>query len=137
MVFHEMNGWLAQEQDDRRALRWLLVSIAIHLPFTPLGPLFGLLALLSSPPQPAPPIEELHGIPVELLQSTQPAPEPKVDVEPTVSIPAITEYSDFHAEEDQADRTESLWNWTRDPRKTPARMKSRWPHSMRLCPILP
>jgi len=75
-----MKGWLTQEQDRRRALRWLLVSIAIHLPFTPLGPLFGLLALLSRPVQPANPIEELHGIPIELLEQASVVEDSKSEV---------------------------------------------------------
>ena len=56
MFTREMKGWLTHEQDSRRAIRWLLISIAIHLPFTPLGPLFGLLALIAHPEQPAAPI---------------------------------------------------------------------------------
>ena len=75
-----MKGWLTQEQDRRRALRWLLVSIAIHLPFTPLGPLFGMLALLSRPVQPANPIEELHGIPIELLEQASVVEDSKSEV---------------------------------------------------------
>ena len=80
MVTREMNGWFAQDQDRRRALRWLLISIALHLPFTPLGPLFGLVALVSRSEQPAAPIEELNGIPVELLDESKHADETKTDV---------------------------------------------------------
>jgi hypothetical protein len=82
MVTRLMNGWFAQDQDRRRALRWLLVSIAIHLPLTPLGPLFGLLALVSRTEQPAAPVEELNGIPVELLDPSKQPDEPKPEVPP-------------------------------------------------------
>ena len=95
MVGTSMRGWSTQQQDDRRALRWLLVSIAIHLPFTPLGPLFGLLAFLSRPEQPPAPIEELHGIPVELLQPDQPSKEPNFDDEPSVTMPPMPDFPDF------------------------------------------
>lgn len=80
-----MNGWFAQDQDRRRALRWLLVSIAIHIPFTPLGPLFGLLALFSRPEQPAAPIEELNGIPVELLEPSKQPDELKTETPPAAA----------------------------------------------------
>ncbi len=81
-----MNGWFGQDQDRRRPLRWLLISIAIHIPFTPLGPLFGLLALLARTEQPAAPIEELNGIPVELLDESKQPSEPKPE-----ELPANTE----------------------------------------------
>ena len=95
MVFHEMNGWLAQEHDNRRARRWLLVSILMHLPFTPLGPLFGLLALLSRTAEAPAPIEQLRGIPVELLEESKPAEQTKVAIEPeAMNLPA-PDFTDF------------------------------------------
>jgi len=75
MVGVAMNGWRSLEQDSRRARRWLLVSLLIHLPFTPLGPLFGLLALISHPQSERLPVEELRGIPVELLEQHEEAPQ--------------------------------------------------------------
>jgi len=81
-----MRAWLAQRQDDRRAWRWLWVSVALHLPLTPLGPLFGLVPLLTRCSEPAGPIEELRGIPVELLEDAPPEPQAQADL--TASIPA-------------------------------------------------
>ncbi len=95
MFVDEMKGWLAQDLDDRRARRWLLVSIALHLPFTPLGPLFGLLALMTRAPQPALPTEELTGIPVELLEQSQPAEEPKDELDTALGNTAFPEFPTF------------------------------------------
>jgi hypothetical protein len=83
MVADEMKGWLAHEQERRRAIRWLVLSIIIHLPFTPLGPLFGLLIFVTRPKQPTAPIEELNGIPVELLEQPKLSDQNKTDIEPT------------------------------------------------------
>lgn len=78
-----MRAWLQQRQVDRRAVRWLWVSILLHLPLTPLGQLFGLAALMARCSQPPVPVEELKGIPVELLEETPPEPH----AEPTVEVP--------------------------------------------------
>jgi hypothetical protein len=66
-----MNGWQSLKQDSRRTRLWLLVSVLLHLPFTPLGPLFGLLTFISRPEAAVPPAEQLRGIPVELLEEQQ------------------------------------------------------------------
>lgn len=79
MVVNEMTGWLAQKQDRRHEIRWLFISILIHLPFTPLGPLFGLLTFLTRPEPAEAPIEQLNGIPVELLEQPQQVGEVKTD----------------------------------------------------------
>ena len=64
----------------RRWWPWLLVSLLIHLPLTPLGPVLGLLGLVMRLNHDIPdePVENLEGIPVELLSSPQPdeAPPP-------------------------------------------------------------
>jgi hypothetical protein len=63
----------------RRWWPWLVLSAILHLPFTPLGPLLGLLTLLVRlhAGVPAEPVEELVGIPVELLAEPAPAaPQP-------------------------------------------------------------
>jgi hypothetical protein len=75
MVGVAMNGWQSLEQDSRRLWRWLLVAILVHLPLTPLGPLFGLLALISRPQSEPLPVEELRGIPVELLEQHEKPPQ--------------------------------------------------------------
>jgi hypothetical protein len=80
-----MRVWLQQRQDDRRAARWLWVSILLHLPLTPLGQLFGLAALMARCSQPPAPVEELKGIPVELLEDAPPEPY----VKPTVEVPTV------------------------------------------------
>lgn len=92
MVANAMNGWQSMKRDSRRVRRWLLISLLLHLPFTPLGPLFGLLAFLSRSEPTPPPLEQLQGIPVEILeeQTQEEAaaqPEP-VAIEPTPVEPA-------------------------------------------------
>jgi hypothetical protein len=56
---------------------WLVLSAILHLPFTPLGPLLGLFALLVRMHSGVPdePLEEFVGIPVELLAAPAPAAE--------------------------------------------------------------
>ena len=92
MVGVAMNGWQSLKQDSRRARRWLLISLLVHLPFTPLGPLFGLLALISRPPSEPLPVEELRGIPVELLEQHEEAPQATAleaaPAEPLPELPA-------------------------------------------------
>jgi hypothetical protein len=53
-----------------------MLSFVLHLPVTPLGPLFGLLGVLSRIRDdiPEPPPEDLLGIPVELLSNGQAGP---------------------------------------------------------------
>lgn len=61
----------------RRWWPWLLASLLLHLPFTPIGPLVGLLSLLLHLRSDIPdePVEDLLGIPVELLTDPEvPAP---------------------------------------------------------------
>jgi len=89
MVSIAMNGWQSLKRDSRRARRWLLLSLLLHLPFTPLGPLFGLLALLSQPESSAPPIEQLQGIPVEIFEEN--SEERAAAPEPPAAEPAIEE----------------------------------------------
>ena len=89
-----MNGWQSMEQDSRRARRWLVISVIIHLPLTPLGPLFGLLALLSRQELTPLPLEDLRGIPVELIEAVHaspvaPAPEPAA-IEPVPYVEPLT-----------------------------------------------
>lgn len=90
MVGVAMNGWQSLEQDSRRLWRWLLVAFLVHLPFTPLGPLFGLLALISHPQTEPLPVEELRGIPVELLeQKEEPPPAAALESLPTEPLPEV------------------------------------------------
>lgn len=67
----------AARQRVRRWWPWLLLSVILHLPLTPLGPLLGLLTLLMRLHSPVPdePVEELIGIPVELLAAPAPTVE--------------------------------------------------------------
>jgi len=92
MVGVAMNGWQSLEQDSRRLRRWLLFSFLVHLLFTPLGPLFGLLALISHPLSEPLPVEDLRGIPVELLEQheepTQTAIPEAAQAEPLPELPA-------------------------------------------------
>lgn len=80
-------------QTTRQRLRrwwpWLVLSAILHLPLTPLGPLFGLLSLLVRMEANVPdePVEEFTGIPVELLAEQAPAPE----AAPPVPAPAANE----------------------------------------------
>ncbi|HMA91539.1 MAG TPA: hypothetical protein VKP30_02590, partial [Polyangiaceae bacterium] len=68
-------------QTSRQRLRrwwpWLVLSAILHLPLTPLGPLFGLLSLLMHLESNVPdePVEEFTAIPVELLAGQAPTPE--------------------------------------------------------------
>ena len=57
---------------------WLVLSALLHLPFTPLGPVVGLLTLLLrlNGEPPGEPAEELLGIPVELLAGPVNADDP-------------------------------------------------------------
>lgn len=89
-----MRAWLQQRQDDRRAVRWLWVSMLLHLPLTPLGQLFGLAAIMTRCSEPPAPVEELRGIPIELLEQTVPEPQTPAAVETprpteTGSTPAV------------------------------------------------
>lgn len=61
----------------RRWWPWLVLSAILHLPLTPLGPLFGLLSLLIHMQAGIPdePVEELVGIPIELLRAAAPPDE--------------------------------------------------------------
>jgi hypothetical protein len=61
----------------RRWWPWLVLSAILHLPFTPIGPLLGLLTLLLRLHTGVPnePVEELVGIPVELLADPAPMAE--------------------------------------------------------------
>lgn len=73
----------------RRWWPWLLASFVLHLPFTPLGPLFGLLGLLlrlraDVPPDP---VEDLVGIPVELLEAPTDAPPAVQQAATTQDVP--------------------------------------------------
>jgi hypothetical protein len=71
-------------QRSKRFWSWLVLSAILHVPFTPLGPMLGLLALLirCSPALPEEPVEEFVGIPVELLA----APDtPAADAPPAQS----------------------------------------------------
>ena len=53
-----------------------MISLVLHLPFTPLGPLLGMLALfVGARDVPEAPIEELRGIPVEILRDPGTLPE--------------------------------------------------------------
>lgn len=64
----------ATRQRLRRWWPWLVLSAILHLPFTPLGQLLGLLTLLAGLRDvPDEPIEEFIGIPVELLAEQPPA----------------------------------------------------------------
>ncbi|HEY5959380.1 MAG TPA: hypothetical protein VIV60_22635 [Polyangiaceae bacterium] len=62
-------------QRFRRLWLWLVLSAILHVPFTPLGPMLGLLTLLvrCSPPLPDEPVEEFVGIPIELLAAPESA----------------------------------------------------------------
>lgn len=71
--------------------RWLALSAALHLPFSPLVPLLGLAGvLLGRTPVPDEPKETLVGIPVELLGEEQP---PAV-VPPETTPAAVSQPSD-------------------------------------------
>ena len=87
MVRLAMNGWQLLDKDSRRVRRWLLISIILHLPLTPLGPLFGLMALIARPESSPVPVEDLRGIPIELLEES-PATPAAEEPEPIVVEPA-------------------------------------------------
>jgi hypothetical protein len=54
-----------------------VLSVVVHLPLSPIVPLLGLAALLMGrDPVLAPPVEELVGIPVELIAGDEPSPPP-------------------------------------------------------------
>lgn len=61
----------------RRWWPWIVLSAILHIPFTPLGPLLGFLSLLLRMQSGVPdePLEELVGIPVELLAAETASPE--------------------------------------------------------------
>ena len=100
-----LTQWRGQADTTRGRFGWgVLLSFLLHLPFTPLAALFGLLTLLSvqkAPPEVLPP---LTGIPVDLLEGEEaevpppatpppPAPEP-VAVAPPVEKPTKHEPSE-------------------------------------------
>lgn len=64
----------ATRQRVRRWWPWLVLSAILHLPFTPVGQLLGLLSLLARLRDvPVEPVEEFTGIPVEILTDQKPA----------------------------------------------------------------
>ncbi len=67
----------AARQRVRRWWPWIVLSAILHLPLTPLGPMLGLLTLLLriQGSVPEEPVEDLLGIPVELLAGPAPAAE--------------------------------------------------------------
>lgn len=96
MLGTAMNAWKPIERDARWSRWWLPISILLHLPFSPLGPLIGLLALIGGPHEAAGPLESLQGIPVELLSAAAPekevaaAEETAVEPLPPPDVPAVT-----------------------------------------------
>jgi hypothetical protein len=91
--------WRGQSDTTLGRFGWgVLIAALLHLPFTPLAALFGLLALLTTAKPPAEPLPPLTGIPVDLLEGeeaevppppTPPAvaPESAVAVEPPAEKP--------------------------------------------------
>jgi hypothetical protein len=94
-----LTQWRGQSDTTLGRFGWgVLVAAVLHLPFTPLAALFGLLALLSTSKPPPEALPPLTGIPVDLLEGeeaeappapTPPpaAPEPAVAVEPPAEKP--------------------------------------------------
>jgi hypothetical protein len=86
--------WRGRSKSLSWFVRWLALSLALHLPLTPLLGLLGIVLALAPPPDDAPPPPPLTEIPVELLPQTEEpspppaAPEPTPEAEAAAAVPA-------------------------------------------------
>jgi hypothetical protein len=87
-----LTQWRGQADTTRGRFGWgFLVSFLLHLPFTPLAALFGLLTLFTvqeAPPEVLPP---LTGIPVDLLEGEEAEAPPPATAPPPEPEPAAVE----------------------------------------------
>ncbi|HEX6277814.1 MAG TPA: hypothetical protein VFZ53_32450 [Polyangiaceae bacterium] len=82
--------WRGQSDTTLGRFGWgVLLAAVLHLPFTPLAALFGLLALLSTSQPPPEPLPPLTGIPVDLLEGEEAEVPPLPTPPPPTSEPAV------------------------------------------------
>jgi hypothetical protein len=87
--------WRGRSKSLSWFVRWIALSLALHLPLTPLLGLLGIVLALGPPPDDAPPPPPLTEIPVEILPQTEetappPAPpEPMSEPEAAATAPAV------------------------------------------------
>lgn len=72
----EDEGFRGRARPLRALIRWLALSLALHLPATPLLGLLGLALAVRAPEDDLPPPPPLNEIPLEILSETSPAEAP-------------------------------------------------------------
>jgi hypothetical protein len=85
-VVEAWSRWRGRADTDRRWMFWALVSVILHVPFTPLVGLLGLVGWALSDANDIPEGPPITAIPIDILEDEPPAPAPEVPAAPVEPV---------------------------------------------------